>query len=658
MKKIPTYLLLFIFTVKLSAQKFDNFMVTKEMLLEKFHPIDTAAEGCVLSKKMITSFDYITGWGFQINTEAEIYIKIYKKSGLDLANYEIDLQPYKGNTPPDNVRFIKCITYNMTGNIITETPLTKEGIFENKVNEYLNQAKITMPNVKVGSVLKIKYVLNSFNIVRLPTFEFQDKIPTNVAEYFTDYPEFFIYKPITKGFSNINTTGKLVDGSESISKCSNAFSLKLKYVQCKFSLQNIPALKEEPFVDNPENYRISVVNELERTRFPDEPVKDYTTTWEGVAKSIFEDSRFGNELKKTDYFQDDLKPLLVGTTTDIEKVTKIFNFVKNKMAWNEEYGIFSEKGVRKAYNSNIGEVADINFILIAMLKSAGLEANPVLSATIKSGITYNPSRTVFNYVLASCKIGDETILMDATRKNAVLNYLPTKLLNWTGRLIKKNGDSEEIDLMPKNKSIKTKAFLINISDKNEITGKARITSNGYHAMSILEHKSSKNKENRIDFLEKKYENLEISNFKFENLMPESFSIKEEFDFEYKNGIEIINNKILFNPLFFLAESINPFNQTERQMPIYFGFPTQSKIVINITIPENRKIIEIPKPLSIKTVNGEMSYVCNIIQNENNIQISLTLENNFPVYIKDFYPDISKFYASIQEQESKQIVLEF
>ncbi len=47
MKKFLVYLLLFGFTIKSFAQKFDNFMVTKEMLLEKFH---------LLNKQIVLEF--------------------------------------------------------------------------------------------------------------------------------------------------------------------------------------------------------------------------------------------------------------------------------------------------------------------------------------------------------------------------------------------------------------------------------------------------------------------------------------------------------------------------------------------------------------------------------------------------------------------------
>ena len=47
---------------------------------------------------------------------------------------------------------------------IEKTKLTSEGEFDEKVNKYLNRKKITMPNVKEGSVIEFEYLLETENL--------------------------------------------------------------------------------------------------------------------------------------------------------------------------------------------------------------------------------------------------------------------------------------------------------------------------------------------------------------------------------------------------------------------------------------------------------------------------------------------------------------
>jgi hypothetical protein len=63
------------------------------------------------------------------------------------------------------------------------------------------------------------------------------------------------------------------------------------------------------------------------------------------------------------------------------------------------------EGVKKAYKDKTGNVAEINLMLTAMLRYAGLNANPVLVSTRSNGIAIFPNRTAFNYVIAAVENG-------------------------------------------------------------------------------------------------------------------------------------------------------------------------------------------------------------------------------------------------------------
>jgi len=82
-----------------------------------------------------------------------------------------------------------------------------------------------------------------------------------------------------------------------------------------YSLKNIPALKEELYVNNIDNYRSSVKYELSFTKFPESIMEFYSTTWEDVVKTIYKSSSFGAELKKSSYYQEDIEAL-IGNISD------------------------------------------------------------------------------------------------------------------------------------------------------------------------------------------------------------------------------------------------------------------------------------------------------------------------------------------------------
>ena len=126
------------------------------------------------------------------------------------------------------------------------------------------------------------------------------------------------------------------------------------------------------------------------------------------------------------------------------------------MVWNENNSYNCEKGVKKAFKEKVGNSADINLMLVAMLRHAGLDANPIIVSTRSNGIAIFPSRFAFNYVIVGVKLSNDEniVLLDATNKNTLPNILPLKVLNWSGRMLMPNGTSKEVDLNPKKTSIK------------------------------------------------------------------------------------------------------------------------------------------------------------------------------------------------------------
>jgi len=128
--------------------------------------------------------------------------------------------------------------------------------------------------------------------------------------------------------------------------------------------------------------------------------------------------------------------VLYASLTNEEKVSAIFKHVQSRMNWNKHYSYYCYDGVKKAYQDKVGNSAEINLMLVSMLRQANLEANPVLISTRANGISLFPSSTAFNVVIASVVVDGKLVLLDATSKYATPGILPIRDLNWFGRLIK------------------------------------------------------------------------------------------------------------------------------------------------------------------------------------------------------------------------------
>ena len=639
------------------SQKFELGKVSVKELEQKAYPQDTTAAAAILYNKGRSYFVYRNKEGFSLVHEYEFRIKIYKKEGLKWADFKVPYYIGYESLEEDRISFSDAVTYNLENGQIVKTKLNSEGRFKKDLNEFWGEASISLPNVKPGSVIEFKYTLKSQDIVEFPTFNFQYEIPVSHSEYSTEIPQFFIYKPTLIGFSSVKSDAKVVNGYQNyFNELNQSVNLTYQQIKSSYVAENLPALKAEPYVDNIENYRSSIRHELEKTVFPDAPEKNYAATWEGVALSIFKDKRFGNELKERAYFEPFFDPVIKNATTETEKAVAIFEYVKRTMHWNEQYGYYTKKGVKKAFDEKTGNIAEINFILIAMLNRAGFNASPVLLSTVSHGVPVFPNRTVFNYVIAAIEIDGKQILLDATDPYATLNILPLRDLNWTGRLIKSDGSSKEIALVPATASKKTINIVAKMDAKAAVTGKLRTIRTDYSALSFREKYATQNKEQYVEKLENEYGDAQISEYSSDNSADLSKAVTEAFAFATGNASEFIGDKIFVSPMLFFTEQQNPFVLETRDLPIYYGYPFQIKYNISLEIPDGYAVESLPKSGRITTGENLGNFSFNAISAENKVQISVTQEINSAIVSGNFYEPLKEFYKKMIEKENEKIIL--
>jgi len=433
---------------------------------------------------------------------------------------------------------------------------------------------------------------------------------------------------------------------------------KIDYIenQAIYSVKDLPAMKDEAFVNNIDNYTSSISHELSVVNFPNSLPKYYSTDWESVVKTIYNYDDFGPELNKTGYFEEDITKLLAGINIQNERIAVLFNYVKSNVKWNGYKGYSCNDGVKKAFKDKTGNAAEINLMLTAMLRFAGFNANPVLISTRDNGITYFPNRTAFNYVIAAVETSEGLILLDATEKYSVPNVLPLRDLNWTGRLIRKDGTSIEVDLMPKTLSQNATNMGIVLKNDGSIDGKIRKQLKDYEALGFRNENVDTNNDNYLEKLENNNNNIEISDYTKENELDLYSPIVESYSFKDTKCVEIINGKMYISPMLFLAIRKNPFKQESREYPVDFGYPILNKYNINLEIPEGYVVESLPTSINIAAGNDIGSFKFMIVNNDNKIQLSITSTINAAIVPPDYYPALKSFCQQMIDKQNEKIVL--
>jgi hypothetical protein len=651
MKKL-LLLITLTFTLITTAQEIKFGKVSKEELEEKFYPLDSTTDAAYLLKKRKTYFIYDTNDGFKVVTDYHERIKIYTAEGFNYANKKINYyKPKSGNQ--EEINLIKAYTFNIENNEIIKTKLSKKDIFDEKLNKYRSQKKITLPNIKEGSIIDLKYTLTSphWNI---KTLHFQFGIPVKKINYKIAIPEYFIFNKTAKGYFNVPLRESSKGGQVNFGYNNNVNYTSKVY---SFTHKNAPPIKDnEPFSGNINNYRGGIEFELSSTRFPNSMYENYSTSWKDVCKTIYKSSSFSKELEKTNYHKDVVLNAIDSTKNDIEKVTKLFQLIKSRVKWNQYSSKYTDKGVKKAYKGGTGNSAEINLMLTSMLRSAGLKANPVLISTKNNGIPLFPTRKGFNYVITKVNLTNgEYILLDATEKYSYLNILPYRTLNWYGRELLENNTSEKVNLIPTTLTKENNILHIKINDLGEINGMFRKSLSGHSAMFYRKKNNIKKEDELITSLEEKH-SIDIDNFKILNKEKISKPITQTLKFSSEDFIEEINNKLYFSPFLFLATKENPFKSKERNFPVDYGMPWQDKFSIAITIPEGYTVESFPKELAIGLPESLGFFKYKVLVLGNKIKLSSVLQINSSMITPQYYTALRDFYTQLVKKQSEKIVL--
>ena len=666
--QLLTILIFTFFFSNANAQDFKLGKVSVAELEQKFHPKDSSAVAAVLFKKGEVSFKYSQDRGFFMVFEVKTRLKIYKKEGYNWANFVIDY--YDFGQSKEVLQIDEAATYNLVNGKIEKTKLKSDSELSEKVNKYWSRKKITMPNIKENSVIEFSYVLESPHTAQMRNWDFQYSIPVNNSEYTTYIPEYFTFRPNQKGYVLPQVAIEKKNKSIFYKYTSNAAigfydspvavksDEELNFIETitNYKVTNLPAMIDEAYVNNIENYTASISHELVMIKYPNALLKTYATDWESVVKTIYDYDDFGVELNKTGYFENDIDKLLMGITAQNERIAAIFQFVKSKIKWNNFKGYSCNDGVKKAYNDNIGNTAEINLMLTAMLRYAGHDANPVLISTRDNGIALFPSTTAFNAVIAGIETNDGIVLLDATERYSLPNVLPVRDLNWSGRLIRKDGTSIEVDLMPKLHS--KQVIIINATIQNDgvAVGKIKKQISDEVALNFRNQNLALSEDAYLEKLERENKNIEISDYVRENGLDLSKPIVESYSFKDTKSIEVLNDKIYANTILFLTNKGNPFKQDSRLYPVDFSFPMLDRYTINIKIPDGYVAESIPANVNLVFANSLGSFKYVIANDGNSIQAMVTSSINTAIISADYYQDLKSFFKIMIDKLNEKIVL--
>lgn len=646
-------LLLLITVDNIQAQSFKFGDISREELTETSNDRFPEANATVLYRKQFIYFDNTIDKKPVQKTEIYERIKIYNRKGFDQAAKFITLYN------DEKISDLKAVTYNLKDNEISKSSFKKDSVIEIVNNSRINTSKYILSDLKEGCIIEFKYVLES-DCCFSSDIPLQLDIPIKRLDVRLIVPDSLNFETIFNPNSSIIpkvTKSKRIREFSSNSKVYNSsidpLSKGVSENIIIITNTDVPAINKEPFADI-ESYRSRLSLVPNQVKLKEE--KNAAVDWNEISKSIYYSPGFDDQLRQTDLFQDDLKTVLNGTESDYEKAAILYNFIKLKMKWNGMDGYTTRLGIRKAFNEGIGNTADINLTLLSLLRYAGIKAYPVLINTLHISGSNNTVKSTFNYVICAADIDGNYLFLDATDELSSPNVIPLKALTGKGFLIKEDGTSKWIELIPKSPSAKKVDATVKINADLTLSGIVKTQYTDYMAANYRNEFKAYSEKDLINSIKKNANGLRIYDFKSISESDFKNSVKQSYMFNSDSEIRKSKGKLYFSPILFLEPEGNPFNTDNRNYPIDFKYPIENEYKINIVVPKGYKVEYLPKSDIIRYHNndGEFTFLAREVGNI--LQFLITLKLNKTLVLPEEYQYLRQFYQSIVDKKREEVIL--
>jgi hypothetical protein len=633
---------------------------------------DSGANAVILQDVGSTHFVGNSSGFFTLVFTRYIRVKIINKNGFDIGNYRLSL--YHNLNDIEKLSSIKGSTFNLENGVITESKLDEKSIYNEKYGKSQDIKKFSMPALNEGSIFDLEYVIKSPFEDRLKRWFFQGEYPCLWSEYTVTVPPPFHYVMRVQGDQHFDVNeNKSVFEPFSIKfengvNKSDEFQLTGNSIQQRWVKKNVPSLHEEAYMTTLNNYESRVSFQLNyfqwQTAEYTSDKLDYFETWNKASKTLLQDEDFGIALNYNNaWMRDDLKQITLGAgaSSNEETARLIYNYVRDNFKTVDKEGyrketIYTQNSLKDVFKRREGNVAEINLLLVSMLRHEGIEADPLILSTRDNGIsnTTYPLLEEYNYVICVAYLDNKIITLDATKPYSTFGQLPVECYNGYGQVMNET-KTRSLQFSPDSiNEISSTSVFINNDEKGKQLGslKAVFGKNGSY-----ERREEIKKSSEKAYLQKTQtlngSDIVIENFGIDSLNKYDFPLAVHFDFSLKNPSS--SDILYFNPMLNEGVKTNPFVSMERHYPVEMPFKMDNTYLLNMEIPAGYQVEELPKSTRVAYNENEGMFEYLIQKGENNIQMRVRLKWNKTFFPVEEYSNLRDFFAYVIKKESEQIV---
>ena len=294
-------------------------------------------------------------------------------------------------------------------------------------------------------------------------------------------------------------------------------------------------------------------------------------------------------------------------------------------------------------------------MLIAMLRKAGFDADPVMLSTRSHGYAYSnyPLLERFNYVVCRLETNDKIVYLDASRP---LGYgrLHWECYNGHARVI--NEEATPIEFLSDSLTErKVTSLMLSSNDKGELVGMLQQVPGYYESYDMRNGIKEKGLKEYIKEIEKDMPpDVAVKNYRIERLE----ILDEQVQVNYDISLGLDKKDIIYlDPMFGEGFTENPFVSENRTYPVEMPYAFDEVYVLRMNVPQGYEVSEMPVSTKVNFDEEGRSFFEYLVENADGvISLRSRVKMHRSYFLPDEYKILHDFFSLVVNKQNEKIVL--
>lgn len=520
------------------------------------------------------------------------------------------------------------------------------------------RVRFTFPAIERNCLVEYRYTKRKRYPFRYDVWHMQNYLPTLHNQYSLTLPTLLLDPPSRGGigwkwrYMNYNMH---LDKPIEYRHPNPERQKRTEMVTFTWHKKNVPAFEPEPRMPPHTDY-------LGYVKFAP---WDWQT-WNDISRWYYKEL-FEPQLVLSQRIKEYAQNLVANATTEEEKIRLAFDYARGLRYVAIELGIGGIRPNRpeKVMEREYGDCKDKSILLISLLKSMGIRAQPVLVLTKPSGsLSKEFASWNFNHMIVKASTRNGRVFwMDPTVQFAPLGQLPWQCEGINVLVINDDGTSQ-IESTPEsshNDNTSDLTITVTVSDKREatfnVTMKFMGQENLYMRSSMKDLTDKDIREFCRGLIVDEYVNASIHDYSF----PGRDSVLTEFNlvfsFTVPNAVQQQADLYMLNTdPFKLTGGTGWLVKEKRKYPVRFNYPYRLKKRITILFPETIYAIR-TIPENVRFSDNDFSYSATFSgKGTNSIVVDELFAVKSTLIPPQRYEELKRFYEKVAGKMGEKLIL--